>query len=150
MTTFAEFANKCQKAAPNLREAQKRGLGAGAFVVKQTIQAQPGYANRLRGVGQKGAKLNVRYTVLDKAAVVFAVGPFHLLERDTKSHRIQPKARRRGGKRAILTPAGPRAYANHPGTRGKHPFARGVDVARPLVGRAIHAEMSRGLVKAFK
>ena len=59
------------------------------------------------------------------------------LEHGTKAHRIEPK--RGKGKRAISTPEGARASADHPGTVGHHMVARaaveveaGLDqIARP-------------------
>lgn len=152
MTTFDGFAAKMQATARSLPEAQRQGIAQGALFVTQTVRHQPGYATRLRGVGAKGAKTSVRYDTLSRgaAAVVYARGPFHLIERDTKPHEITPKRRRgRGRKRAVLTPQGPRARVQHPGTKGRHPFERGVDIARPAVARIMHIEISRTMARRF-
>jgi hypothetical protein len=40
-----------------------------------------------------------------------------------------------------------RATAHHPGTKGKHPWAKGVESARPIVkalySQALHSELVR-------
>lgn len=125
-----------------LSTAHERAVGRSAFAAKRAIQRQSGYASRLSGVGRSGARLNIRYDLkghgLNTTALVRATGPFHLLERPTKAHTIAPRrGRRGGGKRAVVTPYGPRASVQHPGTSGKHPFEKGVNASLP----AIRAEL---------
>lgn len=108
---------------------------------------------KLRGVGKRGSRVGVRYTIQASterpSAVVQATGPLQLIERDTKAHNI-PKTE---GSRRLRTQAGRLSKkreatgrntsrsarrvlkigeryvtgpVRHPGTRGKHPFERGV------------------------
>lgn len=151
MTTFNGFANKLQLAARALPDAQRKGIAEAALFVTQTVRHQPGYTTRLSGVGAKGAKVSVRYDVLPRgqAAVVYARGPFHFVERDTKPHEIRPKRRGRRGKRALVTPYGPRARVQHPGTKGRHPFEHGVDIARPAVANIVHVGVTRAVARRF-
>lgn len=120
----------------------KGQVGRSALITKKSVQAfMPA---RLRGAGKKGAKLTVRYnegTFGDGAkALVYVTGPAQLIERDTKSHRIPRERGSRGRRRyAVIPGIGVRAYANHPGTKGKHPWQKGVDVAVPLITREFDA-----------
>ena len=78
-----------------------------------------------------GAKYTVRGTT-NPTAVVKATGPLQLLERDTKPHTIAPRPRRGQTKRRALRLANGAFVAgvNHPGTKGKEPFGRGVTRTR--------------------
>jgi hypothetical protein len=124
-----------------------------AQLSKATIVA--GSPSRLRGVGKRGARLSVRYTLTktadDPAALVFAVGPWQLIERDTRPHQIPRERRTRsfegvyghavipGGSEAPPHgPRGVRTRVHHPGTKGKKPWARGVEKATPLVTLLFH------------
>ncbi len=106
---------------------------------------------RLRGVGKKGARVGVKYTLFEGAsptAIVQATGPLQLIERDTKPHLIP----RVTGSRRLRTASGRLSKKRestgrnvngttvlffnnryvtgpigHPGTRGKHPFEKGVN-----------------------
>lgn len=151
MTTFNQFADKLHATARALPDAQRSGVAEGALFVTESVRHQPGYATFMRGVGAKGAKVSVRFDVLPRgqAAIVYARGPFHLIERDTKPHEIKPKRRGRGRKRAVITPYGPRARVEHPGTKGRHPFERGVDIARPAVARIVHTGVTRVIARKF-
>jgi hypothetical protein len=122
-----------------------------ALILKRNILALA--PARLSGVGRKGARVGVRYNVgsyPDGAkALVFATGPFHLIERDTKAHRI-PRERRRGRRRYAVVPGvGPRARVQHPGTKGKHPFARGVQMSEAAVQRAVRSSTDVVLRRIF-
>lgn len=122
-----------------------------ALVIKTTVLA--GSPSRLSGVGKKGAKLNVRYDIKgakNPTALVRATGPWPLIERDTKPHDI-PKAR---GKRGQVRPLligdqwveGP---VHHPGTKGQHPFAKGVEKSLPLVHKIFEKQFSSTVRKSF-
>lgn len=109
--------------------------------------------NRLRGVGKKGAKLGVRYKITNTGetnnAVVAATGPWQFIEGDTRAHRI-PRARTRGKRRVVVIPGvGIRAYADHPGTKGKHLFRKGAVAGMALAGRIQQAETAAALKAIF-
>lgn len=112
-------------------------------VAAETEAVAPGM--RLRGLRGSG-KVGVRYIpgtggAGHATALVVATGSFQLIERDTSPHDILPRglaaktARGRGsGKRALAGASfGPVASAHSPGTKGKHPFEKGVEKAKPLV-----------------
>ena len=108
-------------------------------------------AARSKGVSGATSKVRARYDVKAEGVLVRYTGKAHLVDRDTKAHFIVPKAyggsrRRRqtganviaglfgasgrtitgssgGGRHAILIGGStPRAFARHPGTKGKHFF----------------------------
>jgi len=158
----AELAEKLAKAAVKLRDAEHTATEQSALLVKRNVLALA--PARLRGVGKKGAKLGVRYNIGHyegvSKALVFATGPFHLIERDTTAHpipklkgsssqqtgKIRAKKGRLfgpafGGLSAKATDAKPlklvggkyRAHVVHPGTKGKHPWERGVAMSVPKI-----------------
>jgi hypothetical protein len=106
---------------------------------------------RLRGVGKNGAKLSVSTSYGGSAepqALVFARGPWQLIERDTSAHQI-PRQRRSATFEGVFGHAvvpggavggvhgrgGVRTRVQHPGTKGQHPWAKGTDAARPAISR---------------
>lgn len=123
-------AARMQKVAGEVGRADRvaangAGLAAETVLLAEVGKAAPGL--RLRGVGRTGAKVGVRHNVRgakSPTAIVRAVGPLHLIENPSKPHEIQP--RKRGGKKALSTPYGPRASVQHPGVRNpKRPWAKG-------------------------
>lgn len=108
--------------------------------------------SRLRNVGTKGARLGVRVVPSggfgQAQALISGTGPWPIIEYDTKAHRIAPK--RRGGKKALRFPSGEFARsADHPGTKGKAPFHKGVEVGAPLVPRVYQAALIADLHTIF-
>jgi hypothetical protein len=98
--------------------------------------------SRLRGVGKRGAALGVRDNTgrfPDGAkALIFATGPWQLIEADTKAHRIprQRGARSRRSRFAVVPGGaeggrhgrgGVRSSVQHPGTKGKAPWRKTTD-----------------------
>lgn len=144
--------------AGKLQDAQRRAVGASALHVKKVVGASiagaVGGDMRMSGVGKKGAKVGVRYDVLGFAnptARVYATGPLHLVERSTKPHRIPKERGARARKRFVVIPGvGVRMWATHPGTRGKHPWERGVAAATPAVPRIFQIEVHRALRETFR
>lgn len=135
MTTFAHFAVKMGRLAADVSTVTPRDIaGRAAFEVKTSVQNQLKVAapkGRLN-VGKKGQRIGVRYTLGTTSARVFMFGPAHLIESDTKAHRI-PRAtvgrgkRTKANRKVIVIPGvGVRQSAQHPGTRGKHPWAKGL------------------------
>jgi hypothetical protein len=139
--SWAELDAKLNALARDVADMPKGQVGRAALATKKSVQAF--MPDRLRGVGKRGAKLTVRYTEAgsgdSSSALVFVTGPAQLIENDTRAHRI-PKDRARGRRRVIVIPGiGVRAFANHPGTKGKHPWAKGVTAAQPLISREFDA-----------
>jgi hypothetical protein len=102
------------------------------------------------------ASLGVRYTLsgseTNPSAKLRATGPWQLIEENTSPHTIGPKrrGRARGRRGAVVVPGtGPRAVVHHPGTQGKHSWAKGVDRAAPLVAAEMRKQMTNIAVAAF-
>lgn len=126
---------------------------------------------KLRNVGKRGSRVGVAYTVSGNTALVQATGPLQIIERDTARHTIPLTARTRrartsagrlsrkrvatgrvvSGRQPMLINGQWRTGPfNHPGTKGKHPFQRGVqasEVAAVLAGAAV---IGKELSKLFK
>lgn len=149
------FLEKTARMGGELRRLERNMVVVAAQTVKTSVQTQLAAAGvqngKLRGVGKRGAKIGVRYDVAGDTALVRATGPFQLIERDTKAHRI-PKVRgARARKRVVAIPGvGVRAWANHPGTKGKHPWAKGVVAAIPVQHKAQGLALHQSVVRAYR
>lgn len=143
--TPAQAARKFSRLAADIPTMRQKALVASAQVMKQSAQgtlriaAPRGQLN----VGKRGARVGVRYDQpTPNTALVRMTGPAHLLESDTKPHRIprekvgRGRARRANSKLISIPGVGVRAYANHPGTKGKHPWAKGVAIGKQRVDGA--------------
>lgn len=153
---LAEFVVKTEKMATGLRTLEHSTVEVAALAVKTSVLAQMAAAGvkdgKLRGVGKKGTRIGVRYDFTGQAvALVRATGPFHLLERDNKPHR-EPKVRgSRARRRVLVIPGvGVRAWANHPGSKGKHPWEKGVVAAMPIQEKAQGLALLQTLEKAYR
>lgn len=149
------FLAKTTRMEGELRNFERNMVLVTAKAVKTSVQAQMAAAGvqngKLRGVGKRGAKIGVRYDVAGKTALVRATGPFHLIERDNKDHRT-PKIRgAQARRRVVVIPGvGVRAYANVKGSKGKHPWAKGVVASVPVAGKAGALALGHSLVKAYR
>ena len=164
--SLATFVAKTSKMEGELRHLERNMVLVAAQTVKTSVQTQMAAAGvqngKLRGVGKKGAKIGVRYEFLGNKALVRATGPFHLIERPTKAHRIDQKQSVSGlplvdasgqdvRRRYVVIPGvGVRAWANHPGTQGKHPWAKGVAAAVPIQRKAQGVALQQSLVRAYR
>lgn len=152
--SILEFVAKTEKMAKEIKNLEQNGLRLAARIIKDSVRAEmatAGAANgRLRGVGKRGARIGVRDDIRGNTALVRATGPFHLLESDTKAHRIPKQRGARAKKRVVVIPGvGVRAYAQSPGTKGKHPWAKGVTAGIPLAGKADQIALTKSLGKVF-
>lgn len=161
-TTLTQFGARMQESRALIFEAQRVSVSKSAVLVKKSVQAQLRSAaphGTIKGRGKRPGRIGVRFDLRlagsQPAAQVYATGPFQLIERDTKAHREPAQqatgSRKRFRKRKVLNipGIGYRAHAQHPGTKGKHPFQKGVDVAAPLVPRTFQTELDRQLRKAI-
>ena len=163
-TSPAQLAAKIEALAVALNRGDDLLVVDAAKVAKGIIKA--GAPGRLRGVGKHGATLNVRYTVSTSgdspAALVFATGPWQLIERDTRPHQI-PRQRSYAtfegvyghavvpggseapphGKRGVRTRVG------HPGTKGKAPWRKGVERAITPITRVFRNSGERVIGAIF-
>lgn len=152
--SFGEFAVKLAtftaELSPSMIVATNKAALHITNSVRDQVRADSGGDMRLSGVGLRGARVGARYDVKgigNPTALVRATGPMQLLERDTSAHVILP--RRRRGKRAILTPDGPRRSAHHPGTSGKRTWSKAVERVVDDVPRIYQAELRNQLRKFF-
>ena len=133
------------------RTAVERGAFEAKKVIGQEIRQATG-DGRMSGVGAKGARVGVRYDIKgteNPTALGRATGPLHLVENPVKPHEITPKRRRRGaGKKAVVTPYGPKAKVQHPGTKtGKKPWAKGKQKAEPRIKHEVTNVFSKAFAR---
>lgn len=178
--TPAQLAAKMKTfSGSGLQRAQRSGVEAAAREIKMValpfMQAAAGGNLRLSGVGGKkmraggGAKVGVRYDMkgtVNPTAIVYAVGPAHLLERGAKPHHI-PKARGVGSRKklssgAVVSKRSSRARllvingrvitgpVIHPGAPGKFPWAQALKVSAPRAPRVFQKYLWIELRRAFR
>lgn len=150
--SWAELDSKLTRLAHEYADLPNTIVPEAALVAKRAVMGLA--PDRLRGVGKNGAKLSVAYNVSHGAttqALVFARGPWQLIEEDTRAHRIpRERASSRGRRRyAVIPGVGPRAYANHPGTKGKHPWRKGIEASRPVISRMFDFQAAVPLRRIF-
>jgi hypothetical protein len=152
VTDLAGFAKACRSMAADAPKLERRATNAAALEVKGVLLAEMRRAapNLRLNVGKRGKKIGVSYQpgASSGTAVIRATGPVQLIESATKPHRI-PRERRRGRRVVVIPGLGVRAWANHPGTRGKHPWSKGVALAVPKVPKIVDVELNRTLGKHF-
>lgn len=153
MSDLERFAKACRAMATDGPKLERRATNFAALEVKKVLLVEMRRAapNLKLNVGKRGKKIGVSYDAgtTTGTAVIRATGPVQLIESATKPHRI-PRDTARGRRRVVVIPGvGVRASANHPGTRGKHPWAKGVAVAIPLVPKIVDLELNRTLGKHF-
>ena len=172
--SITAFLGKTAKMGEELARLDRTMAEQAALAIKASVltaMSEAGVKNgRLRGVGKKGAKIGVRYDIQGRknSALIRATGPFQLIERDTKAHRVPklyknqfsatnspllsiPKVSRSAKRGKIAIPGvGVRAWANHPGTKGKHPWDKGVVAGIAVQERAAAVALTTALRRAYK
>lgn len=150
----AELAAKFNKFDKYLVGAQREGVRAGALLVTNAVRAELRTAvpsGRLSGVGVRGARVSVGFDApkSDKnpQALVRMRGPAHLVESPTRPHAIKHRRKRALAGGGFGPVAG---VKQHPGTRGKHPWAKGVAKAQPRVLGEMDKAVFASMVKAFR
>lgn len=99
----------------------------------------------------RGAKIGARAGRLTVDSVdIKAVGPVPLVANPIKPHQIAPKKRSRRRKVLDIPGVGPRASAQHPGTKGKDSWNRGREKAEPRVTSVVRKRADMTVVGAFK
>lgn len=153
MSNLDQFAQKMGRLADTIsrspEEVARRAASAYTSSIRKEIKAVVP-TGKLSGVGKRGARVGVKYTAGGATAYVQATGPLHLVERDTKGGYTIPRT---VGTRRTRTASGRLSrkreetgrnfsgrkvlffngrYVTGPivrkrGTRGRHPFERGVN-----------------------
>lgn len=164
------LAQRLEHAADLSVEAETAMVTAAAELVKTSIAAA--VQEDVRNGRVAGAKVGARYDVKvytgHPVALVKEDGPLHLESNPTQPHIIIPKdtvVGRFRGREARLsaywgsaggaahplrTPYGPRWRVNHPGTRGKRTWQKGVERAEAIMPQAVRsgaATFFRGLFR---
>lgn len=159
--TPAELAKVLAKLPLVATTASAASVRKGAQIIKidtlASAAAVTGGTLALRGVKSrsgKGGRLGVVYTITgagaSTVAAVKAVGPWVLIERDTKRHEVGTKTKN-GRPAVLLLPDG--GFATGPfmagGSKGKHPWALGTARAQPKVTKLYQQEVTREILKNF-
>lgn len=173
MNDGAKFHAKTRRYATAWQQANVRAVQQAALTTKNSVLALT--PKTLSGVGKRGARLGVSYNVRgfygNPTALVRATGPFHLIERDTAPHQIPRTASSRriklesgrlsakreltgrtlSGRKRLRLPGGwVMGPVSHPGTKGKHPFERGVNRAEPLTRQVFRRAHTTALARTFR
>lgn len=126
--------------AREIDRAERTALNAAGMAAKQVtlaeIRADTG-DGVMSGVGKSGGKISARYDVSGDSVTVKMTGKAApLLERGRHTAKtVVPK--KRGGKKAIVTPWGPRASAQGSTAPGHHTFERSYEKSKPVVAKAM-------------
>lgn len=166
ISTPAQFAGKMTALGVAVEKLPKSAATKAAVAGGKVITA--GAPDRLRNVGKNGSKLGVRVTAESvgpaaATATIQATGAWPIIESDTPPHAIPrlvgSKSRAKnplygpafGGEnvKKLMTPYGVRATVWHPGTKGKHPWAKGVPKVVVLAPKVFAAELVGDLVTIF-
>lgn len=154
MTTPAQFAAKCQRITTTIPRAQRQANEQAARALKPAWFAEAGLSPGSRIAGRKVSIIDSTVGIERVTTMLRWQGPVHLVEGDTAPHVIAARrlatragARRRllgsraefggsvrgafgagrsvkRGKRALTIGPNVRAFAFHPGTRGRRFWAR--------------------------
>lgn len=127
--------------------------------------------SKLRNVGKRGSVVGVKLTVNSSTATVQATGPLQIIERDTREHTIPRttltrRQRTKSGRASRKREATGRnstgrvplkingdwvlGPVTHPGTKGKHPFERGVLEAEVPAALAAKAVVDQAILGVFR
>lgn len=166
VSTPAQFAVKMGALGAAVERLPKSATTKAAIAGKEIIQS--GAPAKLRNIGKRGSALGVRVTTLSTGAgaataTLQATGAWPIIESDTPPHAIPRLAGARsraknplygpafGGEniKKLMTPFGIRATVWHPGTKGKHPWAKGTAKVAVAAPRVFAAELSADLVTIF-
>lgn len=144
-TTSAQFSAKLDRLSKDLRDPRVP-LNATALHVKRLFEASAAEAGVLNAkIAGKQNAIGVRYDIKGQgqtaSATIRYTGPAPLVNNPTKQHRIEPRrargrrTRRRSGASVLVINGSVRAWANHPGTRGKHFFQKAKVAAQATAPR---------------
>lgn len=154
-----QLARKFQRTIDDFDDLTLAQMKEASQIVKDEVTRRA--PKRLKGVGKRGARIGVRYNVgrfgddFTAKSLVFATGPFHLIERPTDDHRIPRETvgrgrRKRANTKPIVIPGvGVRQYAQHRGTKGKYPWRKGNAAAEPKVAQVLVSKTATVIRRNF-
>lgn len=173
----AEFSRKIVNMATVTQRRQREIVNQAALTVKEIVIATSAAKGVSPGSKIAGGNWGVRYDIKgfnNPTALVKIWGPFHLVDRPTKAHRINrkvAKAKGRGARRinrqqalnevfgaqgaykggALLLPdGGYRHVVNHPGTQGKGIWKISVEASNHAVPIVMSQKIWDGWRQALK
>ena len=160
----AELARKFDTAARQMQNVNNEAVARAAQVYKATVLAEAagdvGGDLRMSWSGRNvrlGARYQVRKGPRPQAVLTpRPAGIWSALSSGTAPHEITPRARRKGrgrrkgGATALTVGDGFAASVQHPGTKGKRTWQRGITKAKPLAMTAFGQAHRRALVKVFQ
>jgi len=147
------FQRKANRFVADLEDLSLTQVKEASQIVKKNVERLA--PRRLRGVGKRGARIGVKYNVGnfggEPKSFIFAYGPMHFIERKTGEHEIPKRKYRRGKRRVIVIPGiGPRASANHPGSRRpKQPWERGTRASEDDVRNVLQSSTATLIRRHF-
>lgn len=157
-TSVNQFAAKFTKGARAVEGAQRDGVNEAALIGKEIFLANlPARTMRNVGRGAKlGARFNAATSTSNPSALLYYTGPAHLLNNPIRPHQILPRGatrtaggRARRGAKALVIGGNVVAYANHPGTSGKHFFEKAMPQVAKAAPKAIADGQHRALMRVF-
>ena len=163
----AELANKLQKAARASGKANRQAVSAAALAYKEATLASgasdTGGDLRMSHWGwspvkgtYRAPKLGAYYDVkgYENATALLRPKPIGLwvyLEGGARPHAITNRTRGRNRRKALALQGGGFAKAvNHPGTRGKKSWSRGLKAGEPQALRIFKLTHQRSLLESFR
>lgn len=170
---FDGFARNVHFFTLGIPIAMTKAVTEGAQTVKTAVTATEAEATggdfTLSGLRKRAPLFKPRFKVVpnnnDPVAIVSIRGAAHLIEWDTAPHstRKRSRAQAKAGKLRKRLPAGasgpvlsgPAAgrgalERTHPGTKGKHPFERGVNIAAPSVVANMTLAFQRHMLRSWR
>lgn len=149
-----DFARRASRVATAVERGRRATLLEAGKVGKKEhvdlLRRDSGGDLRLSGVGKRGARIGARFDTERDSVTFKATGPVHFLAHPMSPHRI-PKERKRGRRRVVVIPGvGVRAWAHHPGTRGKDSWNRAFPEARRKVSKVMLDEYGNIIRQAMR
>ena len=176
---WVKFGGKIVRLGSELERIPNEALKDSALFTKKAVMSTLGRPNGspllMKGVGKKGNhKVGVTYDIKGRGetatALIRAFGQFQLIENDTKAHTIprtrgSRRTRTASGRISATRVATSRTYSGrkilkiggdvltgpvtHPGTKGKHAWARGIQVAKGFTKARFESGLTRAMTKVF-
>lgn len=138
------FVRKLSAVSAAIPAAERAGVQAAAMVAKASILTSA--RSRRAKPRSRWVSVDQRGTTQNPAALLQLRGArAYWAERGTKAHDITPRR-----KKAILTPAGPRASAHVRGVKAKHFWAPGVQSAAKPAAAAHDDALRAALRQGFR
>lgn len=109
----AAVSHRLGRLSKELSASQTKAVGSGSLAIRRSVERElhrVAPSGRLRNVGARGAKLGVRYDIKgtkNPTSLIRAIGPWQIIENDTRPHIIVAKRLGRGqGRTAAASRAG--------------------------------------------